>query len=89
MINNRKSTLENRIARLEKLLKKNESANDPTASKVYAAANQIRQIVNDLCTALAYDDIVDHRAVNLALKSTMDDFSDKAYARLNSVFNDR
>ena len=84
--------LESRIARLERMINrksvKNESA-DEVANAVYRAADSIRQIVNDLCKTLAYNDITNYRDVNMALKVCKNSFSNEANDRFNSIFEDR
>lgn len=85
--------LEQRIARLEKMVNrksvKNEVAEDPVATAVYNAADSIRQIVNDLCKTIAYSDIADYGKVNMALEVCENVFSKDANRRFNSIFEDR
>lgn len=84
--------LEARIARLERMMSrrsvKNE-ATDEVANAVYRAADSIRQIVNDLCKTLAYNDISNYRDVDMALKVCENSFSKEANDRFNSIFEDR
>lgn len=84
--------LEARIARLEKMMicksAKNEAA-DPVANAVYRAVDSIRQVVNDLCKTLAYNDITNYRDVDMALKICENSFSKEAYDRLDSILEDR
>jgi len=88
----RKLALEERIARLERITNhksvKNE-ATDPVANAVYKAADNIRQIVNDLCKTLAYNDISNYGDVNMALELCKNTFSNEANYRFNSIFEDR
>lgn len=85
--------LEQRIARLERMINrksvKNEAAEDPVATAVYNAADSIRQIVNDLCKTIAYSDIADYGKVNMALKICENTFSREANDRFDSIFEDR
>lgn len=84
--------LEARIARLEKLVSrksvKNE-ASDEVASAVYKAADNIRQIINDLCKTLAYGNITNYSDVNMALKICENSFSKEVFDKLESIFEDR
>lgn len=85
--------LEQRIARLERMVNrksvKNEAAEDPVATAVYNAADSIRQIVNELCQTIAYSDITDYGKVNMALKICENSFSAEANDRFDSIFNSR
>lgn len=84
--------LEARIARLERMMNrksvKNEAA-DQVANAVYRAADNIRQIVNDLCKTLAYSDITNYHDINMALSVCEDTFSKEANYRFNSILEDR
>jgi hypothetical protein len=84
--------LEARIARLERMMNhrsvKNEAV-DPVANAIYRAADNIRQIVNDLCKTLAYSDITNYNDVNMALEVCENSFSKEANDRFNSIFEDR
>lgn len=84
--------LEARISRLERMVNrksiKNEAA-DPVANAVYRAADSIRQIVNDLCKTLAYDNITNYRDVDMALEVCENTFSKDANDRFESIFEGR
>lgn len=83
--------LESRIARLERLLSRNVKNEDldPVASAVYRTVDTIRNAVNDLCKTLAYNNINNYRDINMALKVCRDEFSKRAYDRLQSILEDR
>jgi len=81
--------LEARIARLEKLISRKNEALDPVASAVYRTVDTIRDAVNDLCKTLAYNEINDYRAVDMALTVCQSEFSKNAYDRLDSILEDR
>lgn len=84
--------LEARIARLERMIKcksvKNE-ATDEVANAVYRAADNIRQIVNDLCKTLAYSNITNYNDVDAALSMCENSFSVDANNRFNSILENR
>lgn len=84
--------LEARISRLERMVNhksiKNEAA-DPVANAVYRAADSIRQIVNDLCKTIAYNNITNYNDVNMALTVCENTFSKDANDRFESIFEDR
>ena len=47
---------------------------DPAANAVYATANKVHQLVNDLCKTLAYSNISNYGEVALALQVCEDSF---------------
>ena len=59
---------------------------DPVANAVYATANKVHQLVNDLCKTLAYSDVSNYGEVALALQMCEDSFSNEANDRFNSIF---
>lgn len=65
---------------------------DPAANAVYATANKVHQLVNDLCKTLAYSHISNYGEVALALQMCEDSFQKEDNVRFNSIFkcrNDR
>lgn len=67
---------------------KNEEV-DSVANAVYATANKIRELVNELCKTLAYGDISDYGKVDLAIQVCENSFTKQVYDRLNSIFEAR
>ena len=59
---------------------------EEVADAVYATANKIRDLVNELCKKLAHGDIFDYGKVNLAIEECEYSFPRDAYNRLNSIF---
>lgn len=47
---------------------------DPAANAVYATANKVHQLVNDLCKTLAYSHISNYGEVALTLQMCEDSF---------------
>ncbi len=62
---------------------------DPVANAVYATANKVHQLVNDLCKTLAYSDVSNYGEVALALQMCEDSFSKEDNVRFNSIFEHR
>lgn len=66
---------------------------DSVEDAIYATADKIHELVNELCKTLAYGDISNYGKVDLAIQACEDSFPKQAYDRLNSIFwrvyNDR
>ena len=62
---------------------------DPVANAVYATANKVHQLVNDLCKTLAYSDVSNYGEVALALQMCEDSFSKEDNVIFNSIFERR
>lgn len=62
---------------------------DPVANAVYATANKVHQLINDLCKTLAYSNISNYGEVALALQMCEDSFSKENNVRFNSIFERR
>lgn len=56
---------------------------------IYATADKIYELVNELCKTLAYGDISDYGKVNLAIEACQNSFPKDAYNRLDSIFERR
>ena len=56
---------------------------------IYATADKINELVNELCKTLAHGDISHYGKVNLAIKVCEDSFPKQAYNRLNCLFEVR
>lgn len=62
---------------------------DSVEDAIYATADKIHELVNELCKTLAYGDISDYGKVNLAIEVCQHSFPKQAYNRLNSIFERR
>ena len=62
---------------------------DLVEDAIYATANKIHELVNELCKTLAHGDISDYGKVDLAIQACEDSFPKQAYNRLNSLFEIR
>lgn len=62
---------------------------DPVANAVYATANKVHQLVNDLCKTIAYSNISNYSEVAHALQMCKDSFSKKDNVIFNSIFGCR
>ena len=62
---------------------------DLVEDAIYATANKIHDLVNELCKTLAHGDISDYGKVNLAIEVCQNSFPKQAYNRLNSIFERR
>lgn len=62
---------------------------DEVADAIYATANKIHELVNELCKTLAYSDISNYSEVYVAIQACEDSFPKQAYNRLNSLFEIR
>lgn len=62
---------------------------DLVEDAIYATADKIHELVNELCKTLAYGDISDYGKVDLAIQACEDSFPKQAYNRLNSIFSRR
>lgn len=62
---------------------------DEVADAIYATADKIHELVNELCKTLAYSDISNYSEVELALQVCENSFPKQAYNRLNSIFSRR
>lgn len=59
---------------------------EEVADAIYATADKIRDLVNELCKKLVHGDISDYGKVNLAIEECEHSFPKDAYNRLNSIF---
>ena len=62
---------------------------DEFADAIYATANKLNELVNELCKTLAYSDISNYSEVYVAIQACEDLFPKHAYNRLNSIFERR
>ena len=62
---------------------------DEVADAIYATANKIHELVNELCKTLAHSDIYNYGEVYVAIQACEDSFPKQAYNRLNSLFGIR
>lgn len=62
---------------------------DEVADAIYATADKIHELVNELCKTLAYSDISHYGEVYVAIQACEDSFPKQAYNRLNSIFGRR
>lgn len=62
---------------------------DEVADAIYATADKIHELVNELCKTLAHSDISNYGEVYVAIKACEDSFPKQAYNRLNSLFEIR
>lgn len=62
---------------------------DPVANAVYATADKVHQLVNDLCKTIAYSNISNYDEVARALQMCKDSFSKKDNVIFNSIFKCR
>lgn len=56
---------------------------------IYATADKLHELVNELCKTLAYGDISDYGKVRLAIEVCQHSFLKQDYNRLNSIFERR
>ena len=62
---------------------------DEVADAIYATANKLNALVNELCKTLAYSDISNYSEVYVAIQACEDSFPKQAHNRLNSIFERR
>ena len=62
---------------------------DEVADAIYATANKIHELVNELCKTLAHSDIYNYGEVYVAIEACEDSFPKQAYNRLNSILRFR
>lgn len=62
---------------------------DEVADAIYATANKIHELVNELCKTLAHSDISNYSEVYAAIQACEDSFPKQSYNRLNSIFERR
>ena len=93
MKNSEMKTIIRHIDRLTRNLnakgRRRDAGSEKVKNAIYATADKIRELVNDLCNTLKYDDIYDYREVSLAIKACENSFPKQSYNKLNSIFEIR
>ena len=93
MKNSEMKTIIRHIDRLTRNLnvkgRRRDAGSEKVKNAIYATANKIDGLVNELCKTLKYEDIYDYREVSLAIKACENSFPKQAYNRLNSLFEIR